>query len=67
MKNELENLLQKQMDRKSFIKHVGVGVAALTGLATIVKTMNGVSFTAKPQRVVGYGSSGYGGDKQAAR
>lgn len=65
MKNEVDKLLQKQMDRKAFLKHVGVGFVALTGFATLLKTLNSVSD--KPKRTSGYGASAYGGDKQPAQ
>jgi hypothetical protein len=58
MRSELDNLLQKPMDRKDFLKHVGLGIVALTGVATILKTLNGVN---APKRSSGYGSSAYGG------
>lgn len=61
MKNELDSLLQKEMDRKDFLKHVGVGFAAITGVAVVLKTLNG--FGSK-QQASGYGSSAYGGNKR---
>lgn len=62
MKDELNGLLQKKMDRLTFLKHVGVGVVALTGVGTIVKTMGGVG---APKVSAGYGASIYGGKKQS--
>ena len=51
----VEELMQKRMDRKDFLKHVAMGVAVLTGTAAIVKAF-------KPQqRANGYGSAAYGG------
>jgi Trp operon repressor len=51
----VEEILQKRMDRKDFLKHIGMGVAALTGVAAVVKAF-------KPQqRENGYGSAAYGG------
>lgn len=37
----LKDLLQKPMDRKDFIKHVGVGLIALTGVTTLVRSLTG--------------------------
>lgn len=54
----INDLLQKRMDRKDFLKHVGIGVAVLTGTAGLVKMF-------RPGQPVsaGYGSSVYGGVK----
>ena len=62
MKNEIDSLLQKEMDRKAFLKHVGAGFIALTGIAALLKTLNGVGQPNRPS--VGYGSSTYGGNKK---
>lgn len=65
MKNEIDSLLQKEMDRKDFLKHVGLGFVALTGIAALIKTLNGVG---QPNRQsAGYGSSTYGGSKKASK
>lgn len=61
MKDELDSLLQKEMDRKGFIKHVAVGFAAITGVAAILKTLNGFGNNNRSGR--GYGASVYGGAK----
>lgn len=61
MKDELNGLFQKKMDRLTFLKHVGVGFIALTGFSTLVKTMGGLGGTPRQAASVGYGSSAYGG------
>lgn len=58
MKNDLHVLLEKEMDRREFLKHVGVGLVALTGASALLKALNGVS---APRRTSGYGASSYGG------
>jgi len=58
MKNEIDTLLQKEMDRKSFLKHVAIGFIALTGIGAILKTMNSMGTT---RSTSGYGASSYGG------
>ena len=63
MKNELDSLLQKEMDRKSFLKHVAIGFAAMTGVAAAIKTLNGFGSNSRSQSL-GYGSSTYGGSKK---
>lgn len=59
MKNDLNSLLAKEMDRKEFLKHVGIGLVALTGASALLNALNGVS--APRRRTAGYGSSAYGG------
>lgn len=59
MKNDLSSLLQKEMDRRDFLKHVGAGLVAMTGAAALVKTLNDVG-SPRP-RAAGYGASVYGG------
>lgn len=60
MQQDLEELLQKRMDRKDFIKHLAVGFAALTGVSAILKTLSGLS---SQRQANTYGSSAYGGGK----
>ncbi len=62
VQQDMQNLLQKEMDRKEFIKHVGVGFAAIVGITTVLKTISTLSAPAKKQ-TLGYGSSAYGGVK----
>lgn len=65
MKNDVEKLLQKQMDRKGFLKHVAIGFAAIAGISTIAKTLNTMTHSGKNQSM-GYGSNTYGGSRQPA-
>lgn len=51
----IDEILQKRMDRKDFLKHVGMGVAILTGAAGIIKMLKPATHS------TGYGSSAYGG------
>lgn len=74
MKDDFSSLLQKEMDRKDFLKHVGIGFAVITGAATLLKTMNG--FGNPLGRSVGsptaggygngYGTSAYGGNSKVS-
>ena len=57
---DIDELLQKQMDRKDFIKHAGIAVVALTGLSGILKMLVNTQTNASN----GYGSSLYGGAKR---
>lgn len=68
MKSEFANLLAKKMDRKDFLKHVGVGIVALTGVSAMLKVMSPLGGSpSAPQTSqstsYGYGSSVYGGNK----
>lgn len=71
MKSEFANLLAKKMDRKDFLKHVGVGIVALTGVSAMLKVMSPLGGSpSAPQALqssqstsYGYGSSVYGGNK----
>lgn len=57
----INELLQKRMDRKDFLKHVGIGLAVLTGTAGVIKMFKpGAQNTHQGQ---GYGASVYGGTK----
>lgn len=56
----INELLQKRMDRKDFLKHVVMGVAVLTGTAGVVKM-----FRPKEQQGLAYGGSAYGGSSAA--
>jgi hypothetical protein len=62
MNKQINDLLQKRMDRKDFLKHIAIGVAVLTGGATLVKTLTSQQ-TGDDKKVAdgGYGASAYGG------
>lgn len=70
-KNELNTLLAKKMDRKDFLKHVGIGVVAAVGLSSIIKAVSssgapaGSSSPKSNSSSLGYGGSAYGGTKQS--
>lgn len=64
MKDQLDSLLEKNMDRRDFLKHVGIGFAALTGLAGLLKTLNSLGTKERPH-IGSYGASAYGGMAKA--
>lgn len=62
IKDQMNQLLQKEMDRKDFLKHVGIAAATIAGVPALFKALS--QFQASPRRThVGYGSSAYGGRK----
>ena len=64
MKKDLQQLLEKQVDRKDFLKHVAFGVVALTGVTALTKSLNG--FGTKHQ-TSGFGAGSYGGNGNTTR
>jgi len=66
MPKQIDELLQKRMDRKDFLKHVAMGVAIITGTAGIIKLFRGESQPNATTVNLGYGASAYGG-KPAAK
>jgi hypothetical protein len=61
--NPINELLQKRMDRKDFLKHVALGMAVLTGTASVIKLFRPQQNNSNP----GYGASAYGGTKPQGR
>ena len=61
MKNEITTLMTKPMDRKDFLKHVGIVVLAVTGVTGLLAALNhGVSGVPSQTQHGGYGGSRYG-------
>lgn len=66
MQSQLNELFSKEMDRRDFLKHVGVGLVALTGVSALVKVMTPASQNDQgsvSRASLGYGGSVYGGNK----
>ena len=60
MKKDLQVLLEKQVDRKDFLKHVAFGVVALTGVTALTKSLSGF---VNRQQTSGFGAGSYGGGR----
>ncbi|HLZ14587.1 MAG TPA: hypothetical protein VKQ34_01195 [Candidatus Saccharimonadales bacterium] len=58
MSTQLQTLLHKEMTRKEFLATLGLGVAAVLGLGTVLRLLTGKSLSNHIPR--GYGSSAYG-------
>jgi hypothetical protein len=66
IQNEMQSLLQKKMDRRDFIRHIGIGFVALLGLSAFFRALSSMNGTSKA--TVGYSAGAYGGrtDTRAA-
>ena len=72
MQKQFDEILQKRMDRKDFLKHVGLGVVVMTGLAGALKVLNpqaGQQQASDNKQSAGlaYGASAYGGRPTASQ
>lgn len=63
IKTELNTLLSQKMDRKDFLRNVGIGLVAITGLTTLLRTLAPTTVQQQERSSMGYGSSAYGGVK----
>lgn len=67
MQKRFDDILQKRMDRKDFLKHVGIGVAVMTGAAGLVKMLgtqqeqSQKTASTDSRTSLGYGAAVYGG------
>jgi len=69
LKQELDTLLNTEMDRKTFIKHIAFAAAMVTGVSVFAKMIGSmnrgqmniaqISGASEPRRT-GYGRVGYG-------
>ena len=63
LKENLNELLTKEMDRKDFLKHIAIAAVAVSGVAGVISALSGKRLTgsAKSNTSYGYGSMTYGG------
>lgn len=67
MKHALVNkLLEKKMNRKEFLAHIGAGALTVIGVSGLLKNLVNYSSNNRPYREVGYGSNDYGGKRAKA-
>lgn len=64
IKLQVNEILNKKMDRQNFIKHVAIGAVAISGVGTALRLL--APKQSKPVNV-GYGGSAYGGSKEATK
>tara|TARA_B100001245_G_scaffold87132_1_gene62865 strand:- start:5636 stop:5842 length:207 start_codon:yes stop_codon:yes gene_type:complete len=64
IKKQVNAILSKKMDRQDFLKHVGIGIVAVSGASTALRLLG-----AKQENVAakdnGYGASAYGGAQKS--
>jgi hypothetical protein len=65
IKAHVNQLLQKEMDRKDFLRHIGVAAAIVIGIPALLKALSQLQSGSATKSVssFGYGSSPYGGNK----
>lgn len=65
IKTQVNAILNKKMDRQDFIKHIAIGIVAMTGASTALRLL-----APKPQSSQasdGYGGSAYGGSRVSGK
>ncbi|MEO5949940.1 MAG: hypothetical protein ABIQ04_00670 [Candidatus Saccharimonadales bacterium] len=60
---QTDKILQKEMDRKDFLRNTGIAFGVLTGMAAVVSKLNLLTDDIKSKKpsVASYGGSAYGG------
>lgn len=61
IQNEVQTLLQKKMDRRDFIKHVGIGFVSILGISAAIRAVS--SMNGSQKQTAGYSAGSYGGVK----
>jgi hypothetical protein len=63
IKQSVSSILNKQMNRQDFLKHIAIGVVALSGAGAALRLL-APEEKAAPPVAKGYGGSAYGGDEE---
>jgi hypothetical protein len=63
IREQIDALLAKEMDRKEFLQHVGAGLMIVLGISGVLKALTQQQPHARKQGM-GYGSSAYGGSRR---
>ena len=61
MREQIDELFNKEMTRKEFLQHVGAGILVLFGVSGLLKALTQQQTR---KQGMGYGSSAYGGSKK---
>lgn len=67
VKEQLDILLNKKMDRKDFIKQTTIGIVALTGFGTALRLLSPPKQPSNGGSSDGYGGSAYGGNTDSKK
>lgn len=59
IKQQARTLLEKEVDRREFLQHVGVAFLAVIGLTSLISSLSKLQSNDK-QSPTGYGASFYG-------
>jgi len=59
--NDLAGLLEKEMDRKEFLRTLIIGCLAVTGIGTFVKVLTATTKPSNKPKIAATTSSSYGG------
>lgn len=64
VKQQIQAILTKKMDRQDFMKHVAIGVVAMSGASNALRLLGASKQVSDAESSEGYGSAGYGGDDE---
>lgn len=66
VQKNLQQLFEKEMDRRQFLAHVGAGALIIMGVSGLIKNLLHFGGSSAPRQSIasGYGSSAYGGAKK---
>lgn len=67
IKTQLNDVLNKKLSRKDFLKHVAIGMVALSGAGAALRLLAKDSNPSVTNRGGGYGTSAYGGRQEGNR
>lgn len=67
IKKQLASILDKQMDRKDFLRHVAIGTVALVGGGVLLRLGSTNVRPPVSPRPDGYGAAAYGGGNPDTR
>ena len=65
IKQSIAKILDTEVDRKDFLKLVGLGAVAAIGVTSIVKAVTPIERKPAQAQNTGYGSMAYGGTTKA--
>lgn len=64
IQTQISEILNKKMDRQGFLKHLVIGVVAISGVGTALRLLSPAA--KQKNESIGYGGSVYGGSKDVS-